>query len=72
MKLKEEFTERIKNVTKFYQLVRGIFWRWEMPKKRKLSSLKITTVHDHTKIRSRNLDMDLADISKLKAAKMRI
>jgi hypothetical protein len=38
--VKEETAERITNTGKFYQLVRGILWKWEVPKKQKTCLLK--------------------------------
>jgi hypothetical protein len=34
--IKEEITERIKNVGNYYQFVRVIFWKWKVPKKGKI------------------------------------
>jgi hypothetical protein len=41
---------RIKNAGKFYQLMRNIFWKWEMPKieKKNMSTWKL--LHAHTNV----------------------
>jgi hypothetical protein len=44
-----------KSAGKFYQRVRGILQKWEVPKKGKL---KIGTAHARINVWSRNLNMD--------------